>query len=99
MMQERGVDVDPTTIVHWVHRYAPELEKRVRWYQEYRTTSWRVDETYVKASGSPTRLLRQLDRIQGALAAEPNLLGVNSDSVTRSMTGCPNALPFKIAAA
>ena len=28
MMQERGVDVDPTTIMHWVHRYAPELEKR-----------------------------------------------------------------------
>jgi len=33
MMQERGVDVDPFTIMRWVHRYAPELEKRVRWYQ------------------------------------------------------------------
>jgi transposase, IS6 family len=29
MMQERGVDVDPSTIMRWVHRYAPELEKRV----------------------------------------------------------------------
>ncbi len=36
MMQERGVDVDPSTIMLWVHRYAPELEKRVRWYQGYR---------------------------------------------------------------
>ncbi len=25
MMQERGVDVDPTTIMHWVHRYALSL--------------------------------------------------------------------------
>ncbi len=32
-MQERGVEVDPSTIMRWVHRYAPELEKRVRWYQ------------------------------------------------------------------
>src|ERR1700678_1568893 len=29
MMQERGVDVDPSTIMRWVHRYALELEKRV----------------------------------------------------------------------
>jgi hypothetical protein len=28
MMQERGVDVDPSTIMRWVYRYAPELEKR-----------------------------------------------------------------------
>ena len=28
MMQERGVEVDPSTIMRWVHRYAPELEKR-----------------------------------------------------------------------
>ena len=27
MMQERGVDVDPSTVMRWVHRYAPELEK------------------------------------------------------------------------
>jgi IS6 family transposase len=33
MMQERGVDVDPSTIMRWVHRYALELEKRVWWYQ------------------------------------------------------------------
>src|ERR1700710_896763 len=25
MMQERGVDVDPSTIMRWVHGYAPEL--------------------------------------------------------------------------
>jgi transposase-like protein len=30
MMEEPGVDVEPSTIMRWVHRYAPELEKRVR---------------------------------------------------------------------
>jgi transposase-like protein len=34
MMQERGVEVDPSTIFRWVQRYAPEIEKRVRQYQE-----------------------------------------------------------------
>ena len=29
MMQERGVEVDPSTLFRWVQRYAPELEKRV----------------------------------------------------------------------
>ena len=51
MMQERGVDVDHTTIFRWVQRYAPEIEKRVCWYQGYRSPSWRVDETYVKVGG------------------------------------------------
>jgi len=37
MMQERGVDVDASTIFRWVQCYVPELEKRVRWYQEYRS--------------------------------------------------------------
>ena len=27
MMQERGVEVEPSTIMRWIHRYAPELEK------------------------------------------------------------------------
>jgi len=61
MMQERGVEVAPSTIMLWVHRYAPELEKRVRWYQGYRATCWRVDETYVKSAetGSPCSGCRQ----------------------------------------
>src|SRR5271156_1999595 len=62
MMVERGVEVDPSTIMRWVHRYAPELEKRVRWYQGYRATSWRVDETYVKVGGKWKYLFRAVDK-------------------------------------
>jgi transposase-like protein len=41
---ERGIMVDHTMIFRWVQRYAPEIEKRVRWYQGYRSASWRLDE-------------------------------------------------------
>src|SRR5665647_2643793 len=32
MMAERGVKVDHTTIMRWVHQYSPEIEKKVRRY-------------------------------------------------------------------
>ena len=35
MMSERGVLVDHTTLYRWVQRYAPLMEKRIRWYQRY----------------------------------------------------------------
>jgi IS6 family transposase len=32
MMVERGVEVDHSTLFRWVQQYAPEIEKRMRWY-------------------------------------------------------------------
>src|SRR5678816_4160172 len=66
MMAERGVAVDHVTLCRWVQRYAPELEKRVRWYQSYRSSSWRVDETYVRVGGKWKYLFRAVDK-QGRL--------------------------------
>lgn len=57
----RGSAVDRSTILRWVHCYAPELEKRIRWYQGYRATFWRVDETYVKVGGKWKYLFRAVD--------------------------------------
>ena len=34
MMAERGVEVDHTTIMRWVHQYSPEIEKKVRRYDK-----------------------------------------------------------------
>jgi len=68
MMQERGVQVDPTTIMRWIHRYAPELEKRVRRFQGYGSTSWRADETYIKVGGRWKYLFRAVDK-HGVLIA------------------------------
>ena len=63
MMGERGVEVDHLTIYRWVQRYAPEMEKRLRWqWRGPRSTSWRVDETYVKVRGHWSYLYRAVDK-------------------------------------
>jgi transposase-like protein len=63
MMGERGVPVDHSTIYRWVQRYAPEMEKRLRWqWRRPGSTSWRVDETYVKVRGKWASLYRALDK-------------------------------------
>ena len=52
MMTERGVAVDHSTIYRWVQRFAPEMEKRLRWqWRRPQSRSWRVDETYIKVRG------------------------------------------------
>ncbi len=63
MMGERSVPVDHSTIYRWVQRYAPEIEKRLRWqWRRPKSTSWRVDETYVKVRGKWAYLYRALDK-------------------------------------
>ena len=53
MMAERGVAVDHVTLYRWVQRYAPELEKRVRWYQGYRRPgAWTKPTSGWVASGN-----------------------------------------------
>jgi IS6 family transposase len=51
MLQDRGVEVDHTTIFRWIQTYAVELEKRVRPQLLMSDGSWRADETYVKVKG------------------------------------------------
>lgn len=62
MMSERGVSVHPSTILRWVQRYAPEIEKRVRPYLGHRSGSWQVDETYVRVGGRWRYLFRAIDK-------------------------------------
>lgn len=56
--------VDHSTIYRWAQKYAPEMEKRLRghWWRP-RSTSWRVDETYVKVRGQWTYLYRVVDKL------------------------------------
>jgi transposase, IS6 family len=50
-MQERGVEVDHSTINRWVLKYAPEFDKHIRRRLKPTHDFWRVDETYIKVKG------------------------------------------------
>ena len=63
MVGERGLVIDHSTIYRWVQKYAPEIEKRLRWqWRGPRSTSWRVDETYIKVRGQWAYLYRAVDK-------------------------------------
>lgn len=65
MLAERGVNVDHTSICRWVQRYAPEMEKRLRWYWKPLTGrgTLHIDETYVKVNGRWAYLYRAVDSV------------------------------------
>jgi transposase-like protein len=47
-MEERGVDVDHSTINRWVIKYSPLLEDAFHRRKRPVWVSWRMDETYIK---------------------------------------------------
>ena len=61
MMQERGMDVDHSTINRWVLKYAPELDKRIRSHLSPTNDSWRTDETYIQIKGEWKYLYRAVN--------------------------------------
>jgi transposase-like protein len=52
MMQERGVEVDHSTLNRWVLKYVPLLDKQFRACKRLVGSSWRMDETYVRVKGA-----------------------------------------------
>jgi len=62
MMEERGVEVDHSTLNRWVVKYAPELDRQFRSRKRPVGSSWRLDETYVKIRGSWKYLYRAVDK-------------------------------------
>ena len=61
IMAERGIKVDPITIMRWVHEYSPEIEKKIRRRLRSTNDSWRVDETYIKVKGKWKYFYRAVD--------------------------------------
>ncbi len=51
LLEDRGCNVDHTTVWRWVQCYSPELEQRMRRHLKSTNKSWRVDETYVRVKG------------------------------------------------
>jgi transposase-like protein len=76
-MIERGIQVDHSTIMRWVHQYSPEIEKKIRRYLRPTNDSWRVDETYIKVKGKWKYFYRAVDSngdtIDFMLSAKRNL--------------------------
>jgi transposase-like protein len=67
MMDERGVEVDHSTLNRWVVKYAPLLEKQFRARKRSIGSSWRLDETYVKVKGCWKYLYRAVDKAGGTV--------------------------------
>lgn len=62
MMEERGLNLVHTTIMRWVHQYAPQIDRKIRPHLKRTGKSWRVDETYIKVKGKWTYLYRAVDK-------------------------------------
>jgi putative transposase len=62
IMQERGVDVDHTTLNRWVVRYSPAIAAKAKARKRPVCSSWRMDETYLKVRDKWTCLYRAIDK-------------------------------------
>ena len=62
IMEERGVDVDHSTVNRWVLKYTPLLETEARRRKKPVGVSWRLDETYIKVKGQWRYLYRAVDK-------------------------------------
>jgi len=62
LMEERGVEVDHSTINRWVIKYSPLLEEAFHRRKRQVWVSWRMDETYIKVKGAWRYLYRAVDK-------------------------------------
>jgi len=62
MMQERGVEVDHSSLNRWVLKYTPVLDKVFRQRKRAVGISWRLDETYIRVKGQWKYLYRAVDK-------------------------------------
>jgi IS6 family transposase len=71
MMDERGIVIDHSTTYHWVQRYAPEMEKRLR-------RQWRCLQSAPTCIGLSTNLATRsisISRQPGTAKPQKSFLG------------------------
>ena len=62
MFAERNIHFDHSTLNRWVIKYAPQLEAAFRIKKHCVSSSWRMDETYVKVKGRWVYYYRAVDK-------------------------------------
>src|SRR5712692_10090707 len=62
LMEERGVEIDHSTINRWTIKYSPLLEEAFHRRKRPVWLSWRMDETYIKVKGQWRYLYRAVDK-------------------------------------
>ena len=63
LLLERGISVDHSTVNRWVIKYSPSLEAEfTKRYKHSVSSSWHMDETYVKVKGKWCYLYRAVDK-------------------------------------
>jgi len=61
LMAERGLAVDHTTIWRWVQGYGPEVLRRLGGVVKRKSSTWHMDETFVRIAGKQMYLFRAVD--------------------------------------
>jgi transposase, IS6 family len=62
ILADRGIDVSGRTILRWVQKFGPALSDEIRRHRVSVSTTWLVDETYVKILGTWHYLYRGVDQ-------------------------------------
>jgi hypothetical protein len=52
ILADHGIDVSGRTILRWLQKVGPALSDEIRPYRQPVSTTWLVDETYVKIRGT-----------------------------------------------
>src|SRR5918992_4286966 len=61
LIAERGLWVDHTTVWRWTQSYGPEVYRRLGGELKCKSSTWNMDETFVRIAGKNKYLFRAVD--------------------------------------
>jgi len=61
LMAERGLAVHHTSISRWIQAYGPEVHRRLHGEVKRKSSTWHIDETFVRIAGKWMYLFRAVD--------------------------------------
>jgi transposase-like protein len=61
LIAERGLSVDHTRIWRWAQKYGPELYRQLHGHVKRKSSTWHMDETFVRVGARQMYLFRAVD--------------------------------------